>query len=162
MGAVRRWMHKLLTVCALVAAQGSARTMSSGAAFGLSEATLQYLNTKQPQAPTPSFNLLTNVTLPSPGQSAEFFTAGCFDREDPADDSQFYLQPRFGYHIDDAAIADLTEHYAKWLLPLQAEAHLDVCSSWVSCCPSIHTGSSTATRVAVFAEAVVSAVVWQL
>ena len=34
-----------------------------------------------------------------------------FTRQDEADDNDFYDQPRFCFHVDDAAVAALTKHY---------------------------------------------------
>ena len=39
------------------------------------------------------------------------FPRGFFDRDDPADDTDFYASPRFVTHIDDGAIAAVGELY---------------------------------------------------
>lgn len=56
-----------------------------------------------------------------------------FDRIDEGDDGAFYAPPRLVTHIDDAAIAALTECY-RGLLP-EGGAVLDLMSSWVSHLP---------------------------
>lgn len=53
-----------------------------------------------------------------------------FSRSDVNDDSSFYMVPRFVYHIDEPAVAALTQYYRKNILP--KSRILDVCSSWVS------------------------------
>lgn len=57
------------------------------------------------------------------------FPPGFFDRADPSDDARFYAFDRFVTHIDDAAIAAVTDLYRE--LALQGDV-LDICSSWVS------------------------------
>lgn len=56
-----------------------------------------------------------------------------FAREDAEDDARFYDFPRLVTHIDDAAIAALTEHYRQ-TIPPNADV-LDLMSSWVSHLP---------------------------
>lgn len=56
-----------------------------------------------------------------------------FRRYDEAPDSLFYRQPRFVTHIDDAAIAAVTQVYRE-LFPSGADV-LDLMSSWVSHLP---------------------------
>lgn len=56
-----------------------------------------------------------------------------FRRIDETMDYQFYMQPRFVTHIDDGAIASLTEYYRR-TLPAGG-AILDLCSSWISHLP---------------------------
>ena len=58
------------------------------------------------------------------------FEEGHFRRVDESDDANFYVQPRLVTHIDDGAIAALTEHYRQ-VLP-QGGRVLDLMSSWVS------------------------------
>jgi hypothetical protein len=62
------------------------------------------------------------------------FPAGAFDRIDEGDDLAFYAPPRLVAHIDDGAIAALTDCY-RALLP-QGGAVLDLMSSWISHLPS--------------------------
>lgn len=56
-----------------------------------------------------------------------------FGKEDPAPDASFYAQPRFVTHIDDGAVAAVTETY-RALLPADG-AILDLMSSWISHLP---------------------------
>lgn len=61
------------------------------------------------------FNLLSDdkVQLPKFGESTkkDLFNKACFKRQDEADDLQFYAQPRFVKHVDDAATVALTHAY---------------------------------------------------
>ena len=58
------------------------------------------------------------------------FTAKDFTREDETEDSAFYAVPRFVYHIDEPAVASLTQYYRN---NIKAGSEvLDICSSWVS------------------------------
>ena len=56
-----------------------------------------------------------------------------FDKEDPSSDAEFYAFPRFVTHIDDGAIAAVTQAYRESLPP--GGAILDLMSSWVSHLP---------------------------
>jgi hypothetical protein len=56
-----------------------------------------------------------------------------FDKADPSPDGEFYAYPRFVTHIDDAAIATVTQSYRE-SLP-SGGAVLDLMSSWVSHLP---------------------------
>ena len=56
-----------------------------------------------------------------------------FAKADPTDDALFYRPARLVHHIDDAAVAALTAHYAKRLAP--GWDVLDLMSSWVSHLP---------------------------
>jgi SAM-dependent methyltransferase len=56
-----------------------------------------------------------------------------FDRMDPSPDAEFYADPRFVMHIDDGAIAAVTQVYHE-RLP-SGGAVLDLMSSWVSHLP---------------------------
>jgi SAM-dependent methyltransferase len=56
-----------------------------------------------------------------------------FTKADPADDAEFYVQPRLVTHIDDQAIAALTDYYRR-ALPAGGSV-LDLMSSWVSHLP---------------------------
>lgn len=53
-----------------------------------------------------------------------------FLRSDSLDDSSFYTVPRLVYHIDEPAVASLTQYYRK-NIPKGSDI-LDICSSWVS------------------------------
>jgi len=65
---------------------------------------------------------------PTPG-----LPPGALRRLDETPDEQFYRQPRFVTHIDDAAIAAVTDLYREYLPP--GGAVLDLMSSWVSHLP---------------------------
>ena len=54
-------------------------------------------------------------------------------RQDESADARFYVQPRFVTHIDDGAIAAVTQVYRETLPP--GGAILDLMSSWVSHLP---------------------------
>jgi len=56
-----------------------------------------------------------------------------FRRYDETPDPLFYLQPRFVTHIDDAAVAAVTQLYREFFAP--EGAILDLMSSWVSHLP---------------------------
>jgi SAM-dependent methyltransferase len=62
------------------------------------------------------------------------FHPHAFLRSDETPDEQFYRQPRFVEHIDDAAIADVERIYRE-RLPAGGEI-LDLMSSWVSHLPA--------------------------
>ena len=61
------------------------------------------------------------------------FPPDAFGKLDVGDDSDFYAQPRFVTHIDDAAISALTSFYRE-RLPAGGVL-LDLMSSWVSHLP---------------------------
>jgi SAM-dependent methyltransferase len=56
-----------------------------------------------------------------------------FDKVDPSPDAEFYAFPRFVTHIDDGAIAAMTQVYRERLRP--GGTVLDLMSSWVSHLP---------------------------
>ncbi|MDL2343822.1 methyltransferase domain-containing protein [Deinococcus sp. MIMF12] len=58
---------------------------------------------------------------------------GAFRRVDETPDERFYAQPRFVTHIDDAAIAAVTQLYREYFPP--GDHLLDLMSSWVSHLP---------------------------
>lgn len=74
------------------------------------------------------------------------YTEADMGRLDPTDDNYFYDAPRFVTHIDDSAIASLTEYYKEEFEAAykkkQDEAPgskldiLDLCSSWISHFPT--------------------------
>lgn len=64
------------------------------------------------------------------------FPKELFKRQDESPDEVFYRSPRFVTHIDDAAIAAVTELYREYFLPERDV--LDVMSSWVSHLPEEH------------------------
>src|SRR5579871_1515704 len=61
------------------------------------------------------------------------FPRGAFRKMDSEDDAAFYAAPRFVTHIDDIAIAALTQFYRE-RLPAGGRI-LDLMSSWVSHLP---------------------------
>jgi hypothetical protein len=63
-----------------------------------------------------------------------------FEKADPSPDEAFYLQPRFVTHIDDAAVAAVTQAY-RTLLP-SGGTILDLMSSWISHLPADVTCAS--------------------
>jgi SAM-dependent methyltransferase len=68
------------------------------------------------------------------------YTPEDFSRQDESDDSFFYEPTRLVYHIDDAAVAALTKHYATEFK--DGEDVLDICSSWVSHYPKDWNGGN--------------------
>ena len=67
------------------------------------------------------------------GLAVEDLPDRAFAKADPSPDAEFYRQPRFVTHIDDGAIAAVTELYRK-ILPAGGDI-LDLMSSWVSHLP---------------------------
>ena len=65
--------------------------------------------------------------------SRDPFPADFFRRMDESPDAEFYLEPRFVTHIDDATIGALTQVYRE-LIPAGSHV-LDLMSSWVSHLP---------------------------
>jgi SAM-dependent methyltransferase len=53
-----------------------------------------------------------------------------FSRSDPSNDKGFYTVPKLVYHIDEPAVASLTQYYRN-NIPAKSDI-LDICSSWVS------------------------------
>lgn len=64
-----------------------------------------------------------------PGLPDDFFA-----REDETPDEDFYQDPRFTTHIDDATIVALTNYYREVLKP--SDRVLDLMSSWISHLPN--------------------------
>ena len=64
---------------------------------------------------------------------ADALPADWFRRLDESCDAEFYREPRFVTHIDDATIAALTQVYRELIAP--GAAVLDLMSSWVSHLP---------------------------
>jgi len=58
------------------------------------------------------------------------FSPSDFKRSDESNDGAFYTLPRLVYHIDEPAVASLTQYYRKNIPP--GSNILDICSSWVS------------------------------
>ena len=67
------------------------------------------------------------------GRPTDFFVPGALERDDPSPDAEFYRQPRLVQHIDDAAIAAVTDLYRRLLPP--GGRILDLMSSWASHLP---------------------------
>ncbi len=67
-------------------------------------------------------------------QPSDFFNATAFARENEDQDFLFYQQPRLVNHIDDCAIAQITELYASMMTPKMDV--LDLMSSWRSHMPA--------------------------
>ena len=89
-----------------------------------------------------SYPSTPEAILEDPQWPAEFpFQAEAFDRYDETSDTEFYSYPRFVTHIDDSAIASLTEHYKEVFPPSGNKdvALLDICSSWISHYPEGYT-----------------------
>ena len=59
-----------------------------------------------------------------------------FSRGDESTDTIFYDVPRFCFHVDDAAVAALTDHYATAFRAWESPAILDICASHVSHFPA--------------------------
>ncbi|HEY3887590.1 MAG TPA: hypothetical protein VGL73_03385 [Caulobacteraceae bacterium] len=68
-----------------------------------------------------------------PDNALPNFPPGAFAKEDPGDDADFYAEARLETHIDDAAIAALTDFYRLALPP--GGVVLDLMSSWISHLP---------------------------
>eukprot|EP00656_Telonema_subtile_P034852 TRINITY_DN38876_c0_g1_i1.p1 TRINITY_DN38876_c0_g1~~TRINITY_DN38876_c0_g1_i1.p1 ORF type:complete len:311 (+),score=82.16 TRINITY_DN38876_c0_g1_i1:32-964(+) len=122
-------LRGLLSVLATQLTLHCAAQMDPLQALGLGAAAQQYLQTPPPDQPPAGADLLQHVTVPS----EDVFTPECFERQDSSSDAFFYAEPRMVTHIDDTAIAALSEHYAK-VLPTGGR-HLDLCASWVSFLP---------------------------
>jgi SAM-dependent methyltransferase len=67
-------------------------------------------------------------------QNSNSFPAGTFRRQDETPDAQFYQHPRFVTHIDDGAIAAVTQLYREYFQA--GSTLLDLMSSWVSHLPA--------------------------
>lgn len=75
--------------------------------------------------------------LAAPKWPAEWpYAARDFSRQDESQDARFYDAPRFCFHVDDAAVAALTDYYATALRAWDAPAILDICASHVSHLPA--------------------------
>jgi len=61
------------------------------------------------------------------------FPVAAFRRSDPSPDALFYAEPRFVTHIDDRAVAAVTDLYRQSFAP--GAVLLDLMSSWVSHLP---------------------------
>jgi SAM-dependent methyltransferase len=79
---------------------------------------------------TPYSFPVTPVRLVKQWPTEPPFTPEDFMRADQIDDSSFYTVPKLVYHIDEPAVAALTQYYRN-NIPKGSEI-LDICSSWVS------------------------------
>lgn len=70
----------------------------------------------------------------SNGRPTDFLAPGALAREDDAPDAVFYQRPRMVQHIDDSAIAAVTDLYRRLLPP--GGRVLDLMSSWTSHLPA--------------------------
>ena len=95
----------------------------------------QYPFSRAKALPRFPHQLLTGISWPPTSPFAN--PQQLFAREDEADDGEFYKEPRLVMHVDAEAAAALTRHYER-MLPAGAEAHLDLCSSWVSFLPACY------------------------
>lgn len=68
------------------------------------------------------------------GAATRFFDGPVFERDDPDDDRRFYDQARMVQHIDERAIATISDLYGR-LIPPRARV-LDLMSSWTSHLPN--------------------------
>lgn len=64
------------------------------------------------------------------------FTDADFARQDDTNDGNFYSSPRFCFHVDDKAVAALTDYYAVEFPKWEKPAILDMCASHVSHFPA--------------------------
>ncbi|KAL8634959.1 MAG: hypothetical protein Q9228_007502, partial [Teloschistes exilis] len=86
------------------------------------------MSTTTPTASPPNYPI--QPFEPPPPGTPYPYTPASFTRMDNTPDSDFYSQPRFVTHIDDAAIARLRTYYLH-NLPRTGRI-LDLCSSWIS------------------------------
>ena len=96
---------------------------------------------KPPNMSTSSTQQPFPVTQYKPRHTTWPYSASDFTRQDESVDSSFYSAPRFVTHIDDAAIASLSEYYDT-ALPRKGRI-LDYCSSWVSHYPPSITSAAS-------------------
>ena len=76
------------------------------------------------------------------GAATRFFDGPAFERDDPGDDRRFYDQSRLVQHIDERAIATISDLYGR-LIPAGSRV-LDLMSSWTSHLPNdLETASVT-------------------
>jgi hypothetical protein len=79
---------------------------------------------------TPFEFLVAAVSLQEEWPTEPPFSPKDFARKDQTVDTKFYSQPRLLYHIDEPAVASLTQYYRNNIPP--GSDILDICSSWVS------------------------------
>jgi SAM-dependent methyltransferase len=67
------------------------------------------------------------------GSATQFFETRSFEREDDGEDGDFYRAPRLVQHIDEQAVATLSDLYGRLVAP--GSRVLDLMSSWTSHLP---------------------------
>ena len=88
---------------------------------------------KRPLAGYPSKAASVAEVLTDTQWPQEFpLTQQDFSRSDESTDTFFYDSPRFCFHVDDAAVAALTEYYTTAFREWEKPAILDICASHVS------------------------------
>ena len=94
-------------------------------------------------------NLAVSDVLTQSQFPAEWpFSAADFARQDETTDTGFYSAPRFCFHVDDAAVGALTEHYAEAFKAWDDPDILDLCASHVSHFPKAIDKATPGRRVA--------------
>ena len=83
---------------------------------------------------TTLFDTGPGMQAAAPGVVTEFISANAFEREDSAEDSAFYAQPRLVAHLDTMARQQFTRLYARFVKP--GMKVLDMMSSWQSHLPA--------------------------
>lgn len=74
------------------------------------------------------------LQVPAADPAAAYFAADARQRQDEADDAEFYRQPRLVHHLDAACRAELAALYGRFLVP--GWRVLDLMSSWESHLPA--------------------------
>lgn len=118
----------LLRIYSLVAVIGSA--MSLDIISPRLQLTARFLATKAPN--TSVENVLSSPQFPTEWP----FTTADLRRQDETTDGDFYAQPRFCFHVDDRAVAALTDYYSTEFPKWDRPDVLDLCASHVSHFPT--------------------------
>lgn len=93
-------------------------------------------------------NINVEDVLATPQWPTEWpFSAADLSRQDESTDANFYSAPRFCFHVDDKAVAALTDYYSKEFPKWDKPAVLDLCASHVSHFPD-DVADYTGNRVA--------------
>jgi len=94
-------------------------------------------------------NMKVEDVLSTPQWPSEFpFSVADLSRQDESTDENFYAMPRFCFHVDDKAVAALTDYYSKEFPKWKEKpAILDLCASHVSHFP-VDVADYTGRRVA--------------
>ncbi len=77
----------------------------------------------------------SGLQCPYRAQPTDFYPAYSFPRDNEVDDAEFYRQPRLVQHLDDTAIQQVSEFYARILRP--GMKVLDLMSSHLSHLPAV-------------------------